>query len=275
MSLDPTSDANHVGILQAAENSIVRTITKSGLSWGTYYMAEYAGVDAQKGIPLIYEIKKLEDGTTEHTGNIIPATSENMANNRMMLKGKTALPNLLGGLNANFTYKHFDLGMVWSFVTGNYIYNRLLQSSMTPNQGMLVLNKKLLTDSWTKPGDQSYWPQVTAGNLYKYDNAGNPTTSGVSYGSDNNTPSSQYLEKGDYLKLRNVTLGYTIPSDMTNRCKINSARIYLAASNLFTFTKFSGYNPELGIDQATGGSYSVFTSMPASRTFMFGLSLNF
>jgi hypothetical protein len=62
---------------------------------------------------------------------------------------------------------------------------------------------------------------------------------------------------------------------MTNRCKINSARIYLAASNLFTFTKFSGYNPELGIDQATGGSYSVFTSMPASRTFMFGLSLNF
>ncbi len=275
ISLDPTSDANHVGILQAAENNIIRTITKSGLSWGTYYMAEYAGVDSQKGIPLIYEVKKLDDGTTEHTGNIIPATSENMANNRMMLKGKTALPKLLGGFNTNFTYKNFDLGMVWSFITGNYIYNRLLQSSMTPNQGMLVLNKKLLTESWTKAGDKTYWPQVTAANLYKYDNAGNPTTSGVSYGSDNNTPSSQYLEKGDYLKLRNITLGYTIPADLANRCKINSARIYLSASNLLTFTKFSGYNPELSIDQATGGCYSVFTSMPASRTFMFGLSLNF
>lgn len=275
LSLDPTSDANHVGILQSAEEGIIRTITKSGLSWGTYYMAEYAGVDAQKGIPLIYEVKKLDDGSTEHTGNIIPATNENMSNNRMMLKGKTALPKLLGGFNANFTYKRFDLSMVWSFVTGNYIYNRLLQSSMTPNQGMLVLNKKLLTESWTKPGDQAYWPQVTAANLYKYDNAGNPTTTGVSYGSDNNTPSSQYLEKGDYLKLRNITLGYTIPSDLTNRCKINTARIYLSASNLFTITKFSGYSPEIGIDQATGGCYSVFTSMPSSRTFMFGLSINF
>lgn len=275
LSLDPTSDANHVGILQAAEEGIIRTITKSGLPWGTYYMAEYAGVDAQKGIPLIYEVKKLDDGTTEHTGNIIPATNENMTNNRMILKGKTALPKLLGGLNTNFTYKQFDLSMVWSFVTGNYIYNRLLQSSMTSNQGMLVLNKKLLTDSWTKPGDQTYWPQVVAANLYMYDNAGNPTTTGVSYGSDNNTPSSQYLEKGDYLKLRNITLGYTISSDLTNRCKINSARIYLSASNLLTLSNFSGYSPEIGIDQATGGSYSVFTSMPASRTFMFGLSLNF
>jgi len=275
LSLDPTSDANHVGILQAAEEGIIRTITKSGLPWGTYYMAEYAGVDAQKGIPLNYEVKKLDDGTTERTGNIIPATNENMTNNRMMLKGKTALPKLLGGFNTNFTYKQFDLSMVWSFVTGNYIYNRMLQSSMTPNQGMLVLNKKLLTDSWTKPGDQTYWPQVVAANLYMYDNAGNPTTTGVSYGSDNNTPSSQFLEKGDYLKLRNITLGYTISSDLTNRCKINSARIYLSASNLLTFTKFSGYNPEIDIDQATGGSYSVFTSMPASRTFMFGLSLNF
>ena len=275
LSLDPASDANHVGILQAAEEGIIRTITKSGLPWGTYYMAEYAGVDSQKGIPLIYEVKTLDDGTTAHTGNIIPATNENMSNNRMMLKGKTALPKLLGGFNTNFTYKQFDLSLVWSFVTGNYIYNRVYQSSMTPNQGMLVLNKKLLTESWTKPGDKTYWPQVVAANLYMYDNAGNPTTSGVAYGSDNNTPSSQYLEKGDYLKLRNVTLGYTIPSDLINRYKINSARIYLSASNLLTFTKFSGYNPEAGIDQATGGSYSVFTSMPASRTFMFGLSLNF
>jgi len=275
LSLDPASDANHVGILQAAEEGIIRTITKSGLPWGTYYMAEYAGVDSQKGIPLIYEVKTLDDGTTAHTGNIIPATNENMSNNRMMLKGKTALPKLLGGFNTDFNYKQFDLSLVWSFVTGNYIYNRVFQSSMTPNQGMLVLNKKLLTDSWTKPGDKTYWPQVVAANLYMYDNAGNPTTTGVAYGSDNNTPSSQYLEKGDYLKLRNVTLGYTIPFDLINRYKISSARIYVSASNLLTLTKFSGYNPEAGIDQATGGSYSVFTSMPASRTFMFGLSLNF
>ena len=275
LSLDPESDANHVGILQEGEASIVRTITKKGLEWGTYYMAEYAGVDSEKGIPLIYEVETLEDGTTKHTGNIISATNENMSDNRMMLKGKSALPDLLGGFNTNVTYKNFDFGMVWSFVTGNYIYNRLLQSSMIPNAGLLVANKKLLTDSWAEPGDKAYWPQIVAGNIYYYDNEGNPTTTGVSYGADNNTPSSQYLEKGDYLKLRNVTLGYTLPSQLTSRYKLNSVRVYVSANNLLSFTKFSGYDPELEIDQQSGGSYSTFKSMPSSRIYMFGLSLNF
>jgi len=275
LSLDPESDANNVGILQSGEGGIVRTITKTGLEWGTYYMAEYAGVDSQKGIPLIYEVETIEDGTTRHTGKIIPATNENMSNNKMMLQGKSAVPKILGGLNMSFTYKNFDLGMVCSFVTGNYIYNRLLQSSMTPNQGMLVSNKKLLTESWTKAGDNTYWPQVTAGNLYNYDNEGNATTSGVSYGSDNNTPSSQYLEKGDYLKLRNLTFGYTVPTSLTNKWGINNIRLYLSANNLLTITNFSGYNPEIEIDQASGGSYSSFTSMPSSRIFMFGLNVNF
>jgi len=275
LSLDPKSDLNHVGLLQSGEAGIIRTITKSGLAWGTYYMAEYAGVDSQKGIPLIYEVKTLEDGTTAHTGKIIPATSENMSANLMILQGKSAVPKILGGLNMNFTYKSFDLGLVCSFVTGNYIYNRLLQSSMTPNAGMLVANRKLLTEAWTKAGDQTYWPQVVAGNLYNYDNLGNATTTGVSYGSDNNTPSSQYLEKGDYLKLRNLTLGYTVPTRWTGKYKINNVRLSASANNLLTITKFSGYNPELEIDQASGGSYSSFYSMPASRTFMFGLSVNF
>ena len=102
-----------------------------------------------------------------------------------------------------------------------------------------------------------------------------PQQTGVSYGSDNNTPSSQYLEKGDYLKLRNVTLGYTLPTRWTGKYKINNVRLSASANNLLTLTKFSGYNPELEIDQASGGSYSSFYSMPASRTFMFGLSVNF
>lgn len=146
---------------------------------------------------------------------------------------------------------------------------------MTPNAGMLVANEKLLTDSWVKPGDQTYWPQLVAGNVYYYDNEGNPSAIGVSYGSDNNTPSSQYLEKGDYLKLRNVTLGYTLPNRLSNRVKMNQIRVYVSANNLMSFTKFSGYDPELEIDQTSGGSYSSFQSMPSSRVFMFGLNLNF
>lgn len=275
LALDPASDMNGVGILQEGEGSTVRTITKTGYAFGTWYMAEYAGVDPQKGIPLIYEVETLENGSTRHTGNIIPATVENITNNKMILDGKTSLPKTVGGFNTSIAYRNFDFSMVWSFITGSYIYSRLLQSAMTPNAGMLVANKKLLTNSWTQPGDKAYWPQVVAGNLYYYDNEGNPTTTGVSYGSDNKTPSSQYLEKGDYLKLRNITLGYTLPNELTNRYKINNVRVYVSANNLLSFTDFSDYDPEIEIDQESGGSYSTFSSMPASRTFMFGLSINF
>ncbi|MDD4661444.1 MAG: TonB-dependent receptor [Massilibacteroides sp.] len=275
LSLDPESDKNGTGILQKGEGDVVRTITKKGLAFGTWYMAEYAGVDAEKGIPLIYEVETLNDGTTRHTGNVIPATNENITNNRMILEGKTSLPKVVGGLNTNITYKNFDFGMVFSFAGGNYIYSRLLQSAMTPNAGMLVLNKKLLTDSWTTPGDNKKWAQVVAGNLYFYDNEGNPTTLGVSYGSDNQTPSSQYLEDGSFLKMRNLTIGYTLPQNWVQPYNLNNVRLYVTGNNLFTWTKFSGYDPEIEIEQESGGAYSTFSSMPSSRSFMFGLSINF
>ena len=279
LSLDPQSDANGTGLLLTGSATygygILRTITKKGLAYGTWYMAESAGVDAQKGIPMIYEVKTNEDGTTEHTGKIIPATNENMTNNRMILKGKTSMPKVLGGFNAYVKYKNFDMSMVWSFVTGNYIYNHLLQSSMTPNIGMLVLNTKLLTDSWEKSGDNAKYPQVTAGNLYFYDNDGNATQSGISYGSDNNTPTSQYLEKGDYLKLRNLTIGYNLPAAWVQRCHLGNVRIYISGNNLLTLTGFSGYDPELSIDQTTGSSVSSFYVMPSSRTLMAGINVNF
>jgi outer membrane receptor protein involved in Fe transport len=90
LALDAESDAKGVGILQEGEGGVVRTITKTGLAYATWYLAEYAGVDAQKGIPMIYQVETLADGTTRHTGNIIPATVENITNNRMILEGKTA-----------------------------------------------------------------------------------------------------------------------------------------------------------------------------------------
>jgi len=279
LNLDSQSDANGTGLLLTGSSTygygILRSITKKGLAYGTWYMAESAGVDSQKGIPLIYEVKTNDDGTTEHTGKIIPATNENMSNNRMILKGESAMPKILGGFNASVKYKNVDFSMIWSFVTGNYIYNHLLQSSMTPNIGMLVLNTKLLTDSWTQAGDNAKYPQVTAGNLYFYDSDGNKTTTGVSYGSDNNTPSSQYLEKGDYLKLRNLTIGYNLPAAWVQHYHLGNVRIYVTGNNLLTWTGFTGYDPEIAIDQTTGSSVSSFYAMPASRSFLAGLSVNF
>ena len=273
--LDEESDANHTGYLNAGDGSQVRTIIKSGLAYGTYYMAESAGVDAQKGIPMIYEVKTNADGTTEHTGKIIPATATNMEANKMILEGKTALPKFVGGFNTTLKFYGFDVTAVFSFATGQYIYSRLVQSSMTPNAGMLVLNKRLLTDSWQKPGDITDVPQINAQCTYFYDDAGNPSQTGVLYGSENKTPSSRFLEKADYLKLRTLTLGYTLPEKATKKAKIQNVRFYVSGGNLFTITPFSGYDPEVAIDQTTGGAVETFTAMPSTRTCTFGVNLNF
>ena len=273
--LDVDTDKANAGYLNAGDASQVRTIIKKGYAYGTYYMAEFAGVDAQKGIPMIYEVKTNADGSTEHTGKTIPATSTNMEANKMILAGKTALPKFVGGFNTSIRFKGFDASAVFSFATGQYVYSRLIQSSMTPNAGMLVLNKKLLTDSWQKPGDVTDVPQVNAQCAYFYDDKGEPSASPVLYGSENKTPISRFLEKADYLKLRTLTLGYTLPTKAVQKAKIQNVRFYISAGNLFTLTPFSGYDPEVAIDQATGGAVETFTAMPSTRTYTFGVNLNF
>ncbi len=275
LAMDPDSDRDGVGIITEAEGSISRTIIKAGLPIGTWYMAESAGVDPEKGIPMIYEVETLEDGTTAHTGNIIPGTETNINNNRMMLKGKSSIPKVVGGFNNYLAYRNFDLNMAWSFSLGHYIYNRVLQSSLTPNRGMLVLSKELLTDSWENPGDRSKWPQVVSDVQYFYDEEGVHTPStGHKYGSDNNTPSTMYLEKGDYLRLSSLQIGYSLPKSITQRIYVDYLRIYANASNLLTFTKFSGYDPEIPIDANTG-TVAIFSTMPQMKIFSLGVNLIF
>ena len=152
LALDPESDTNNVGITQIEpyEDRVI-TIFKTGLPLGNWYMAESAGVDPEKGIPMIYEVQVNEDGTTSHTGNIIPGTTSNMEENRMILKGKTSLPKFIGGFNSQFAFKNFDLNMNFSYATGHYIYNRMLQSTLTPNRGVRALSHKLLTEAWENP----------------------------------------------------------------------------------------------------------------------------
>ena len=274
-ALDPDSDASHTGILNTGDAGQVRTIIKTGLPYGTYYMAEYAGVDPQKGIPLIYEVETKPDGTTAHTGNTIPATSTNIEKNKMILAGKTALPKWVGGFNTRLEWRGFDASAIFSFACGQYVYSRLIQSTMTPNAGMVVLNRRLLTDAWQNPGDITDVPQINAACSYYYDDEGNQTSSPVLYGSENKTPTSRFLEKADYLKLRSLTIGYTFPLKSVRNGALQSLRVYLNAGNLFTLTPFSGYDPEVTIDQTTGGAVETFTAMPSLRTYTCGVTYSF
>ena len=108
-----------------------------------------------------------------------------------------------------------------------------------------------------------------------YDDEGNPTTEPVTYGSEEKYISSMFLEKGDYLKLNNVSLGYTLPVAVAAKLKMQSLRLSLSVSNLLTLTSFSGYNPEVPLDQASAASFVSYNSMPQARTYSLGLNINF
>jgi hypothetical protein len=85
---------------------------------------------------------------------------------------------------------------------------------------------------------------------------------------------SYYVEKGDYFRLRNLQIGYTIPASVSSKAKISKARIYIQGTNLFTITKYSGLNPDVISTDDRAASVDVGT-YPTVRQFLIGASINF
>ena len=179
-----------------------------------------------------------------------------------------AFPVLSGSLSFNFEYFGFDFQVFFQGVWGNKIYNALRER--TEGNG---LTNQLSTDMRdvfiyynedTRLTMEDYgldWQ----GYMEQYSgNIPNPCSTNPK----NNETSSRFLEDGSYLRLKNITLGYTLPKAVTQKAKINRLRFYVTANNLLTLTKYSGYDPEVG----SGVDYGNY---PQARTVMFGLNLDF
>ena len=177
-----------------------------------------------------------------------------------------ALPKYFGGFENTFRWKNFDFNILLYFSGGNYVYNGSkagLHDNRNWNSAKDALNR------WTKAGDNAEWPKVVFG-----DNVSNGSGLVIS----NN------IEKGDFIKGRNIALGYTLPKNLLERVKINSIRVYVAAINAFTITNYSGFDPEIqsnGIgngvaDQVTNGAPSVDrNAAPLARTINVGINISF
>lgn len=156
-------------------------------------------------------------------------------------------PWLTYGLNFSAEWKGIDLQVFFQGVYGNEIYNALrLRTEGTGNEATLSTSMR---NVWTRSN-----PDGSIPNPF-----GNPI---------NSDTNSRFIESGAYLRLKNVQLGYTLPQRWTQKIKMSRCRIYLSGNNLFTATKYSGYDPEVG----GGVDYGNY---PQSRTFMLGLNINF
>lgn len=167
-----------------------------------------------------------------------------------------SIPKYTFGLTVNLNYKNFDLMMFAQGQAGNKIFQGLRRLDMLDaNYQTKILER------WTGEGSTNDAPRVTRDDP-------NHNYSWMS---------NYYLQKGDYVRLKIIQLGYTIPQDVTSRFGMSKVRLYITGENVFTFTKYTGYDPEIagrnnseqdiiGIDRAY---------YPQARTFLIGANIQF
>ena len=174
------------------------------------------------------------------------------------------LPKVFGGLNFDASYKSWDFNLYFYGVFGNKILN-YQKSSMESFQnrsfvGVQNVSYDYYINHWT-PGNPS------------------DTYSRATYNDDavgSNVPSSAWIEDGSFVKLRNLTIGYTVPLDASKRIAMSKLRIYLSTQNLFAITKYSGADPEIGIQNGNATQNGVDNgTYPSSRFYTLGLNVIF
>jgi TonB-linked SusC/RagA family outer membrane protein len=169
------------------------------------------------------------------------------------------LPNFTYSLNYSASYKNFDASIFFQGVQGNEILNtpRILLEGMSRlfNAGTNVLN------AWTPSNTSTDMPRAINGDPNR-----------------NGRISSRWIEDGSYLRLKNVILGYTLPSTALTSVSgstIKRLRLFVSATNLITFTGYKGYDPEIGSKNGTLTNGVDFGQYPSARSFQFGIQAGF
>ena len=220
----------------------------AGYPLGQNYLPIYVGVDPATGVALIQD---------KVTGKPIPLTAASQNANRVPVG--TPNPDFFGGLDNTITYKNFDLGFLLTFQYGNQIYDDGAKFQMGGKLNEWNQRREVLS-RWQKPGDITDVPRVSL-NV-----------------DANNSNSSRFLYDVSYLRLRNVSIGYTLPAATLSKVKITNARIYIAASNILTFTKYAGWDPEVvryrfNNGASNGASNAPYLPSPQAKSVNVGISL--
>ncbi|PWJ58673.1 TonB-linked SusC/RagA family outer membrane protein [Dyadobacter jejuensis] len=229
-----------------------------GHNMDEWNMPIWAGVDPENGDPLWEKI------TYDANGNAVKSVtnqySEAQTADSRQFTGKSASPKFTGGLSNTLDYKGFTLSAFLNFVYGNTIYNG--SRFYFDNDGLYEsYNAMVLADGWNrweKPGDIATHPKPVVG--------GNK---------DSNQTSSRYLEDGSYIRLRNIRLGYSVPSQVVNKLGFNAISVFVSGDNLWTGTKFSGPDPEVSLTQVNQSSGVSTIRYPISKKILFGVNFSF
>lgn len=211
-------------------------IYKVGYDINTFYLPKWIGVDPNNGDPLWEVID----------GNNGKSSINQFAKATLQVVGKET-PDFFGGLNTQFKWKEFSLGISAAYRSGGLVYN--VDRETFDNDGAYpTYNSMKLAKGWTR---------------WSPDNK-NSTHPLPFFGGNNNSnkPSSRYLEDGTFFRFRNIIVSYRVPGKLTEKLKAKGIEGYVSFDNPFVFTNFSGLDPET-------------VSYPQPKRILFGLSFNF
>lgn len=205
---------------------------------GTFFLPEFAGYD-EEGFPLIKVIDKaLAESSYQYVvlqnemgmDSVTRATNNAVNENRILQKDKTGLPTLYGGLNNTFSYKNLSLSILMTFQAGNYIYDGV---GGVYADGVGSWFREGVTDmTWSPDNKDAEFRRLYFG---PNDENGDPISD----------VTTRNLFKGDFLRLRNISVSYDLPSSWMEKSPLQGVRFYVNMSNVATFSRFDRFDPEV------------------------------
>ncbi|MCT4616362.1 MAG: TonB-dependent receptor [Marinifilaceae bacterium] len=252
-SLNLTHFKNTVDKLEGGDNvSTFPFILREGESYTSMYLRDWAGVNPETGIGEWYILDENEKRVDLDDDGKADTTSDSRLAGKKIVGN--AEPKLSGSIRNSFTYKGIDLSFMFTFKIGGdaYLYNAnsLWDDGADLNRPVLKSN----LDYWKQKGDVTDNPRL----IYSAPDHGNYN-------------SSRRIMDASYLRLKNISLGYSLPSDICKKIKMDNIRFYATAVNLLTFSKMDDFDPET---TARGVIYDNW-NFPPLKTYTFGIQVNF
>lgn len=218
-------------------------IRKVGKPYRTFYMIEFAGINPDNGMPQFYSNKR------DDSGSLVREIVDDPKDAERVELG-SADPKVTGAIGNTFKYKWFDLGFNFNFAFGGKTFDEGASKVEHGGDGKLNI-PTYYRDRWQKEGDKTSIERfVIDRNI-----------------SMNSYTTSRRIHNANFVRLKTLTLGASLPKEWINKAHLNRVRFFASGNNLLTFSKYKEYDPECGI--------SVGWSTPPLKTITFGLDINF
>ncbi|NEM97430.1 SusC/RagA family TonB-linked outer membrane protein [Pontibacter burrus] len=244
-----TSLYNDVPVVSGSSQAAV------GYAIGEFKLIRWAGVNPDNGMAMFLSkdgVVKQYDPATQKYYLLDGSETTQITGDDAVFAGNP-YPKWFGGVDNTFRYKDFDIGVFFQFSGGNKILNQTRAGLMT---NYMNNNLNEIKDRWQKPGDITDVPR-----LYLQDNVSTRL-------------STRWLEDGDFLRLRQLSIGYNVPSELTDKAGISTLRLYAQAQNVFVLTAYKGFDPEVNTNRNVNIAYGVDNrSIPQARSFTFGVNI--